>query len=323
MSDDYDGPTGFGILLNPALNKSTAFTQAERDRYKLHGLLPPAISTQEVQVERVLQNVRRKSDDIERFIFLQALLARNERLFYRLTLEHIDEIMPLIYTPTVGQACKEFAHIFRQPRGLFIAAKDRGNVRRLLANWPSRDVKVIVVTDGARILGLGDLGANGMGIPAGKLSLYTALAGIHPKETLPIMLDVGTNNLQLRNDPLYIGVHSERLAGDAYFDLVQEFVGAVQEAYPQALIQFEDFATPVAYELLRRYRDQVLCFNDDIQGTAAVALAGIYAATRISNNKFKDLKILFLGAGSATTGCGAAAGADTAADGAGRAAGRS
>ncbi len=304
MSADDDGPTGFGILLNPALNKATAFTVKERDRYKLHGLLPPAIRDQKTQVDRVLQSVRRKSDDIERFIFLQALLARNERLFYRLVLEHIDEIMPIIYTPTVGEACKEFAHIFRQPRGLFITAEDHGNVRRILDNWPSREVKIIVVTDGERILGLGDLGANGMGIPVGKLSLYTALAGIHPNETLPIMLDVGTNNVQLRNDPLYVGVNSDRVIGDSYFDLVQELVDAVQDAYPQALIQFEDFATPNAYELLNRHRDKVLCFNDDIQGTAAVALAGIYASTRISGIKFEDLKVMFLGAGSAATGIG-------------------
>jgi len=304
VSADDDGPTGFGILLNPALNKATAFTVKERDRYKLHGLLPPAIRDQKTQVDRVLQSVRRKSDDIERFIFLQALLARNERLFYRLVLEHIDEIMPIIYTPTVGEACKEFAHIFRQPRGLFITAEDHGNVRRILDNWPSREVKIIVVTDGERILGLGDLGANGMGIPVGKLSLYTALAGIHPNETLPIMLDVGTNNVQLRNDPLYVGVNSDRVIGDSYFDLVQELVDAVQDAYPQALIQFEDFATPNAYELLNRHRDKVLCFNDDIQGTAAVALAGIYASTRISGIKFEDLKVMFLGAGSAATGIG-------------------
>jgi malate dehydrogenase (oxaloacetate-decarboxylating)(NADP+) len=297
-------PVGMELLTNPALNKSTAFTDEERERYGLRGLLPTSVSTQELQQQRVMENLRRKAYDIERYIFLLALMARNERLFYRTAMDHIEEILPLIYTPTVGQACKEYAHIYRQPRGLFLTLQDRGHVQRTLANWPSKDVRVIVVTDGERILGLGDLGANGMGIPVGKLALYTTCAGIHPAQCLPVTLDVGTNNEELLGDPLYIGVRSKRVGGEPYFELVEEFVEAVQQEYPDALIQFEDFLTPNAHGLLNKYRDRVLCFNDDIQGTAAVALAGMYASTRISGLEFKDLRVLFLGAGSAATGIG-------------------
>jgi len=297
-------PVGMELLTDPALNKSTAFTEEERDRFRLGGLLPAAIDTQELQQQRVMENLHRKAHDIERYIFLMALMARNERLFYRTALDHIEEVLPLVYTPTVGQACKEFAHIYRQPRGLFLTLGDRGQVRRTLDNWPSKDVRVIVVTDGERILGLGDLGANGMGIPLGKLALYTTCAGIQPSQCLPVTLDVGTNNKELLEDPLYIGVRAERVGGEPYFELVEEFVEAVQEKFPNALIQFEDFLTPNAYGLLSEYRDRVLCFNDDIQGTAAVALAGIQASTRISGLEFKDLRVLFLGAGSAATGIG-------------------
>jgi malate dehydrogenase (oxaloacetate-decarboxylating)(NADP+) len=284
------------------LNKSTAFTREERDRYGLRGLLPPAVITQELQLARSLENLRRKESNIERFIFLQALAGRNERLFYRLVLEHIDEILPLIYTPTVGQACKEFAHIFRQPRGLYVTAPDRGEIPEILANWPHEDVRVIVVTDGERILGLGDLGANGMGIPIGKLALYTALAGIDPEQTLPVMFDVGTNNEGLRADPLYMGLRQPRLRGLEYLELFDEFVESVHAAYPDALLQFEDFATPNAYAVLHRYRDKMQCFNDDIQGTGAMALAGVLASTRLSGIDFRDLRVMFLGAGSAATG---------------------
>lgn len=210
--------------------------------------------------------------------------------------------MPLIYTPTVGQACKEFAHIFRKPQGFYITPEDSGHISSMLDNWPEKDIRVIVITDGQRILGLGDLGANGMGIPIGKLALYVACAGIQPHQCLPVMLDVGTANEELRQDPLYLGYPYPRVSGDAYDALVAEFVDAVQVKFPKALIQFEDFQTPNAYRLLNTYRDQVLCFNDDIQGTAAVALAGVYASTRISDKKFEDLKIMFLGAGSAATG---------------------
>lgn len=294
--------SGFDVLFNPALNKGTAFTETEREKYQLRGLLPPGVSDPDVQLDRALQNMRRKHSDIEQYIFLSALQSRNERLYYRLVLENIQEVMPLIYTPTVGQACKEFAAIFRQPKGIYITAKDRGKVHEIFTNWPEKDVRVIVVTDGERILGLGDLGANGMGISIGKLALYVACAGIQPNQCLPVMIDVGTNNQELLNDPLYLGLRHKRVQGDEYDSLVDEFVQSVQTAYPKALIQFEDFLTPNAYRLLNKYRKQVLCFNDDIQGTAGVALAGVYASTRISGVAFKDLRIMFLGAGSAATG---------------------
>jgi malate dehydrogenase (oxaloacetate-decarboxylating)(NADP+) len=293
---------GYDWLKSPEFNKGTAFTAAERDQYKLRGLLPARVSTLEAQELRALENLRRKAFDIERYVFLQALQDRNERLFYHLLINNIDELMPLVYTPTVGQACQEFAHIFRQPRGFYITPGDRGRVREIMNNWPQRDVRLIVVTDGERILGLGDLGANGMGIPIGKLALYSACAGIHPRLCMPVMLDVGTNNEALRDDPLYLGVDQPRLTGDDYHSLVEEFVSAVQDAFPGALIQFEDFLTPNAYTLLNRYRDRVLCFNDDIQGTAVVALAGVLVSSRITGIGFSDLRIMFLGSGSAATG---------------------
>ena len=301
MSDNND-VIGYDRLNNAALNKGTVFSAAERDRYKLRGLLPAAIGDREGQLARALGNLRRKSSEIERYVFMQALQGRNERLFYRLIIDHIEELMPIIYTPTVGQACQEFAHIFRQPRGFYITPDDRGHIRRMLDNWPDKDVRMIVITDGERILGLGDLGANGMGIPIGKLALYTACAGIHPRQCLPVMLDVGTNNEPLRNDPLYLGVKRARISGDEYNQLVEEFVLAVQDAFPRALIQFEDFLTPNAYSLLQTWRDRVLCFNDDIQGTAAVVLAGVLASSRITGVQLADLRIMFLGAGSAATG---------------------
>ena len=297
-----DEVCGYERLTIPELNKGTAFTHEERDRYGLRGLLPAGVSDPKTQEDRAMANLRRKAYDIERYVFLQALAGRNERLFYRMVIDNIDELMPLIYTPTVGQACQEFAHIFRQPKGFYITPDDRGQIRVILKNWAESDVRMIVVTDGERILGLGDLGANGMGIPIGKLSLYTACAGIPPKQCLPVMLDIGTNNEELRNDPLYLGIKQPRLEGAEYDELVEEFVQAVQEIFPDALIQFEDFLTPNAYALLNRYRDRVLCFNDDIQGTAAVALAGILASSRITGNDFSELRIMFLGAGSAATG---------------------
>ena len=297
-----DNLRGAELLNDPRYNKATAFSEEERDQYGLRGLLPPTVFSQEQQIHRVLENLRRKTSDIEKYIFLQGLAHRNERLFYRVAIENIDEIMPLIYTPTVGQACQEFAHNFRQTKGLYVTRNDRGQVAKVLANWSAEKVQIVVVTDGERILGLGDLGANGMGIPIGKLSLYCALAGIAPDQTLPIMLDVGTQNESLREDPLYMGLTEERLRGDEYMALVDELVEAIKAQYPDCLIQFEDFSTPNAIELLERHRESCLCFNDDIQGTAAVALSGIYASTRISGLEFKDLKIMFLGAGSAATG---------------------
>jgi malate dehydrogenase (oxaloacetate-decarboxylating)(NADP+) len=295
---------GYDILNNALTNKSTAFTYEERDALGLRGLLPYTVSSQSAQENRVLKNMRRKTDDIEKYIYLIALQERNERLFYRLVIDHIDELMPLIYTPTVGQACREFSHIFRNTRGFYVTPEDKGSIRKILDNWPQDDVRVIVVTDGQRILGLGDLGANGMGIPIGKLSLYVAGAGINPSQCLPVMLDVGTNNEEFLNDPLYLGYPYHRLQGQEYLEIVDEFIQAVQDKYPRALVQFEDFLTPNAFKLLDIYRDKILCFNDDIQGTAAVTLAGIYASVRISGLDFSDLRIMFLGAGSAATGIG-------------------
>lgn len=293
---------GMALLRDPGINKGTAFTEEERDTLGLRGLLPPRVFTQDQQIERVLYNYRQKQTDIERYIFLTALHDRNEKLFYRAVIEHIDEMMPIIYTPTVGEACRKFAHIFRQSRGLYVSAADRGRVAQVLRNWPHRDVGIIVVTDGERILGLGDLGANGMGIPIGKLALYTACAGIDPRRCLPVMLDVGTDNQEMLDDPLYIGLEQKRLRGAAYHELVEEFVMAVQEVFPGALIQFEDFVTSNAFALLERYRDRVLCFNDDIQGTAGVVLAGIMAAMRVTAGQLAKQTVLFVGAGSAATG---------------------
>lgn len=296
--------TGLSLLQNPRFNKGTAFTQEERVKYKLRGLLPKAISTLEVQEERTLKNIRRKENNIEKYIFLAALQGRNETLFYRILIDNIEELMPIIYTPTVGQACEEFGHIYRESRGCYICKNDKGEIGEILDCWPEEEVRLIVVTDGERILGLGDLGANGMGIPIGKLALYSACAGIEPHQCLPVMLDTGTNNEKFLNDPLYLGIKEKRITGDDYFSLVDEFITEVQKKYSGALIQFEDFITPNAYQLLNIYRNKVLCFNDDIEGTAAVALAGIFASTRISKLQFKDLRIMFLGAGSAATGIG-------------------
>ncbi len=295
-------PTGVALLHEPLLNKGTAFTAKERDKLGLHGLLPPRIHTQDEQAERFLTHLRQLPNDLEKFIDLNALHDRNEALFFRVISEHPDEIMPLIYTPTVGLACQQFGHIFQRPRGLFISGKDRGRIASLLGNWPHRNVGIIVVTDGERILGLGDLGANGMGIPVGKLSLYTGCAGVHPQRCLPVVLDAGTDNEALRNDPFYIGVKHKRLRGKRYDELVDEFVAAVQEVFPGALIQFEDFANTNAFRLLHKYRERVCTFNDDIQGTAAVALAGLYSALRITGRTLPEQRILCLGAGEAATG---------------------
>jgi malate dehydrogenase (oxaloacetate-decarboxylating)(NADP+) len=293
---------GFDVLRDKTLNRSITFGRAERDRLGLRGLLPHRVSTEPQMVDRVMANLERLPRDIDRYMLLSALQERNERLFYRTVIAHIERVLPLIYTPTVGEACMEFSHIAREPKGLFITPGDRGRIRRILANWPSTHVRVVVVTDGQRILGLGDLGANGMGIPVGKLALYTACAGIAPDACLPVTIDVGTNNESLLADAEYLGYPRRRRGGKVYFDLIHEFVTAVQARYPDALIQFEDFLTPNAFALLNKYRDRVLCFNDDIQGTAAVALAGVYASTRITGLRFRDLRIMFLGAGSAATG---------------------
>jgi len=294
-------PRGLALLRDPLLNKGTAFSEHERDVLGLRGLLPAHVLSLEEQAVRVLNHLRHLPDDLEKYVALNALHDRNEALFFRVVCDNIDEIQPLIYTPTVGLACQRFGHIFQRPRGLFIGAKDRGRIAELLGNWPY-PAKLIVVTDGERILGLGDLGANGMGIPVGKLSLYSACAGVHPKLCLPVMLDVGTNNTELLNDPYYIGLRQRRLRGAEYDALIEEFVSAACQVFPGVLIQFEDFANHSAFRLLQKYRDRIPAFNDDIQGTAAVALAGIFSALRVTGGKLADQTLLFLGAGEAATG---------------------
>src|SRR5512140_1114295 len=294
-------PRGLALLRDPLLNKGIAFSTRERDALGLRGLLPAHVLTLEEQAERVLSNLRRLTDDLEKYVALNSLRDRNETLFLRVVCDNIDEIQPLIYTPTVGLACQRFGLIFQRPRGMFISANDRGRIAELLSNWPYQ-AKLIVVTDGERILGLGDLGAHGMGIPVGKLSLYSACAGIHPEYCLPVMLDVGTNNEAFLSDPYYIRMRQRRLSGAAYDELVDEFITAARETFPGVLIQFEDFANHSAFRLLHRYRDKINVFNDDIQGTAAVALAGLFSALRVSGGKLTDQTVLFLGAGEAATG---------------------
>lgn len=296
---------GHDILDNPRLNRSTAFTPEERDRYGLRGLLPPVVETQEQQIARVLENCARKPSDIERYIFLMTLQNRNESLFYRTMIEHLREMLPLVYTPTVGQAAQEYAHIYRGSNGLYVTVEDRGRIEEVLRNWRTDAVRVIVVTDGERILGLGDLGVNGITIPIGKLALYVAAGGIEPRATLPIVLDVGTNNETLRDDRMYLGLRRPRATGEEYDAFLDEFVRAVTKVFPDALLQFEDFSTANAHRLLSRYRDRVRTFNDDIQGTAAVGLAGLVAALRITRGALADQRVLFMGAGAANTGIAA------------------
>ena len=295
-------PRGMALLRDPTLNKSTAFSETERQALGLRGLLPPRVGTQELQLERVLENFRSLPDSLNRYVFLSALHDRNEALFFRLVIENLDEMLPIVYTPTVGLACQKFGNIFQRPRGLYVSARDRGQVKELMRNWPFPDVAMIVVTDGERILGLGDLGSSGMGIPVGKLCLYTGCAGVHPSQCLPVMLDVGTNNEALRHDPFYLGLAQPRLTGAAYDDLVEEFMVAAHERYPDVVIQFEDFANHNAFRLLEKYRDRFCSFNDDIQGTAAVALAGVYSALRANGGQLAEQRLLFLGAGEAATG---------------------
>ncbi|NEU99079.1 NAD-dependent malic enzyme [Bradyrhizobium uaiense] len=296
-----DLPHGLALLRDPLLNKGTAFSLAERDAFGLRGLLPPHVSTMAEQADRILKNLRRLPDNLEKFVALNALRDRNETLFLRVVCDHIDEIQPLIYTPTVGEVCQRFGDIFRRPRGLYISTNDRGQIVEMMRNWP-HPARLIVVTDGERILGLGDLGANGMGIPVGKLSLYAACAGIHPSLCLPVVLDVGTNNVELLKNPQYIGLRQPRLRGGDYDAIVDEFMRAAQQAFPGVLIQFEDFANHNAFRLLQRYRDTACVFNDDIQGTASVALAGLFSALRVTSGRLAEQKLLFLGAGEAATG---------------------
>ena len=309
LSDDFSSPfhteelpKGSSILHDPALNKGTAFTMAERDALGLHGLLPPHVSTQDEQVERVMDNFNRKDSGLGKYIFMIALMERNQQLFYRVVMDYIEDMLPILYTPTVGKACLEYGHIFRRPRGMYLSAEDQGRMEEILGNWHFKNPRIIVVTDGERILGLGDLGANGMGIPIGKLTLYSACAGVPPSSTLPIMLDVGTNNQALIDDDLYLGLKMPRLRGDRYDAIVDEFVTAAERRFPQAVIQFEDFGKSNAFRLLMKYRDRVCTFNDDIQGTAAVTLSGIWSAMSLKGEDLSEQKFLFYGAGSAGVG---------------------
>jgi malate dehydrogenase (oxaloacetate-decarboxylating)(NADP+) len=288
-----DLPTGHNLLHEPLLNKDTAFTERERIGLGLRGLLPAKVDTMDEQVVRSLENYHAKPDDLEKYIYLAALHDRNETLFYRVLIDHIEEMMPVVYTPTVGKACQQYGHLFRRARGMFISALDKGAMGDVLRNWRNDDVRVIVVTDGERILGLGDLGANGMGIPVGKLTLYSACAGVDPAYTLPVMLDVGTNNRELLDDPMYLGIRRPRYGGNEYDDIVEEFITAAVERWPGVLIQFEDFANVNSFRLLERYRGRVCSFNDDIQGTAAVTLAGLYSALRITGGRMADQRVLF------------------------------
>jgi len=302
MTEPKEHLTGYDLLHNPRLNKGTAFTAAERRQYGLEGLLPPAVTTMDLQIARRHTEIANLDNDLQKYLVLSDLQARNETLFYAVLMSDPATYMPLVYTPTVGEACQKFAHIFRSAHGMYLPITARGRVREILGNWPEGDVRFIVVTDGERILGLGDLGAGGMGIPIGKLALYTACAGVPPQYCLPVVLDVGTNNQVLLDDPLYFGLRQNRVRGDEYMAFVEEFVTAVQALYPKCCIQWEDFANINAVPILERYRDKICTYNDDIQGTAAVALAGILAALRITKGKFTEQRFLFLGAGSAATG---------------------
>lgn len=293
---------GINMLRNPWFNKSSTFTEEERDRYHLRGLLPPRVSTVDEQISRLEEVISSQTTPLGKYLILDGIHSSDELAFFRLVIKNIEEYMPLIYTPTVGEACQKFSHIFRYARGLYVSINDRNRVRELIANVPNHNVEMIVVTDGQRILGLGDLGINGMGIPIGKLALYTACAGINPQHVLPVTLDVGTNTEHYLGDPLYLGLKQKRVDGEEYYALVQEFIEAVLERWPHVVIQFEDFQNTHAFELLHRWQEKIACFNDDIQGTASVSVTGLYSAMRVKGEKLSDQRVLFLGAGSAATG---------------------
>jgi malate dehydrogenase (oxaloacetate-decarboxylating)(NADP+) len=298
------GNAGQAYLHDSARNRDTAFTAEERVQFGIDGLLPPSIESIEIQAARVLCNVRARPTAIDKYHYLSALQRSIETLFYRVVLDHLEELLPIVYTPTVGQACLEWSTHYERPAGLYLTARHRGRITEVLRNWPRREVRVIVVTDGGRILGLGDLGANGMGIPIGKLALYTVCAGIRPEMCLPITLDVGTDNRALLDDPLYLGMRESRMTGPAWDDFLDEFVRAVEDVFPGALVQFEDFNTAAAFRLLARYSDRLCCFNDDIQGTGAMGLAGLQCAARIGERDLTQQRILFAGAGEAGLGIG-------------------
>jgi malate dehydrogenase (oxaloacetate-decarboxylating)(NADP+) len=299
---DETSKRGLDMLRDPRYNKGTAFTREERQKYGLSGLLPDIVSSLDMQIQRIEGHIRSLPTDIDRYVYFSDLQERNESLFYHILMRDPVAYMPVVYTPTVGLACQTFGRIYRRPKGLFISARHRGRMVDVMRNWPESDVRWICVTDGERILGLGDLGAQGMGIPIGKLALYTACAGVPPHLTLPIVLDIGTNNEELLNDPFYIGIRQKRLAGEEYDAFIEEFVSAVETVFPHCSIQWEDFANPNAGPILERYRDRISSFNDDIQGTAAVGVAGILAALRMKDEHLSQQAFLFFGAGSAGTG---------------------
>jgi len=293
---------GYQILRDPHLNKGNAFTSDERIYFGLRGLLPNIVETIDTQIQRVEEQVDQFDKPINKYIYLTQLQDNNQTLFFRTVMKDPAKYFPIVYTPTVGEACEKFGHILRRPRGLYISIADRGHIREIIRNWPEADVRFAVVSDGERILGLGDLGVCGMGIPIGKLTLYTACAGIHPNCTLPIMLDVGTNNEGFLKDPLYLRLKTPRVRGKEYDDFLEEFVWAMTEAFPKVCIQWEDFAGPNAVSILARYRERICTFNDDIQGTAGVAVAGLLAACKYNGRPMTDQRFLFFGAGSAATG---------------------
>ncbi|KAL1344850.1 hypothetical protein HN51_018664 [Arachis hypogaea] len=295
--------SGCTLLRDPRYNKGLAFTERERDAHYLRGLLPPAVFNQELQEKRLMHNLRQYEVPLHRYMAMMDLQERNERLFYKILIDNVEELLPVVYTPTVGEACQKYGSIFRRPQGLYISLKEKGKVLEVLKNWPEKNIQVIVVTDGERILGLGDLGCQGMGIPVGKLSLYTALGGVRPSSCLPITIDVGTNNEKLLNDEFYIGLRQKRATGKEYAELLDEFMRAVKQNYGEkVLIQFEDFANHNAFDLLAKYSSSHLVFNDDIQGTASVVLAGLLASLKLVRGTLADHTFLFLGAGEAGTG---------------------